>query len=447
MRVMLWTPFYEYDPKRGAATGVQAVVTTLARELHRRGHEAAILATNTSGGGVRVGRDGSGVVQLRADLPELLFPAEPAALALARQQVVDLAESWPPDVVNVHYVSWSAPLAVDLAAALHKPLVASLHGSDTHTHPYRSPMRRELLARVMGAAAAVTVPSHALREALWRLGAEVAHVSQAARVIANGVALPKPSTEGRQRSAALAPYILGVGRLTPVKGFDLLIRAFRELARDFPAHRLVIAGEGHDRAKLEDLIRADGLTERVSLLGRVSQSYLASLYTAADIFVLSSRDEGFGLVLAEAMGSGCPVLATAVGAAADLLRHDETAWLVPPQDARALSNGVRLLLTDPQRRARLASAGRKLAHGILTAEAMVDAYVQLFTEILGQQRPGRPAAGAVPLAATEASGEHVTLHVRTSVSDAEPGHHLHQVAGALVADNPPWVDVRCLPDA
>ncbi len=148
-------------------------------------------------------------------------------------------------------------------------------------------------------------------------------------------------------------HVVAIGRLHRQKGFDILIDA---LARQDHDVRLIIIGEGPDRAALEAQVRQLGLSDRVHMPGFIDNPapYLAH----ADLFVLSSRWEGFGHVIVEAMASGLPVVAADCPyGPADILRHGETGWLVPPEDAGALAAAIRLLLNDRDRAQSLAAAG------------------------------------------------------------------------------------------
>lgn len=139
---------------------------------------------------------------------------------------------------------------------------------------------------------------------------------------------------------------LAVGRLTPQKDFPTLIEAFRML-RESQQARLMILGEGEERARLEALVASKGLTAEVSLPGYVENPYAYMSRAAA--FVLSSRWEGLPTVLVEALGCGCPVVATdCPSGPREILRDGEYGALVPVGDAAALCEAMgRVLVTRP----------------------------------------------------------------------------------------------------
>lgn len=152
--------------------------------------------------------------------------------------------------------------------------------------------------------------------------------------------------------------ISAVGRLSPEKGFDLLIRAAARLFESGLDGQVLIAGDGDAGAALQSLAAELGVADRVRLLGYVSDP--RPLYEAADVFVLSSLREGLPNVVLEAMALGVPVVATRIAGVPRLVRDGETGVLVEPGSADALAAGISRVLGDPNGRAALAAAGRRM---------------------------------------------------------------------------------------
>ncbi len=149
------------------------------------------------------------------------------------------------------------------------------------------------------------------------------------------------------------PSLIAVGRLDPRKGFDLLMRAFHQLQAKYPEWQLTILGEGALRSELEDLRSQLQLTDRVHLPGAVTnvREHLAQ----ADLFVLSSRVEGFPMALCEAMACGIPVLATdCLSGPRDIIEDGVNGVLVATEDVAALVTGLDALMSDPTLRQQLA---------------------------------------------------------------------------------------------
>jgi glycosyltransferase involved in cell wall biosynthesis len=141
------------------------------------------------------------------------------------------------------------------------------------------------------------------------------------------------------------PVILSVGRLAPEKGFDILIRAFALLCARRPV-RLVILGEGTQRSELESLVRSLQISEDVALPGYAPNPF--RFMARCKVFVLSSRSEGFGNVLVEALACGAQVVATnCPGGPAEILNNGEYGRLVPVNDPEALANAIETALDHP----------------------------------------------------------------------------------------------------
>jgi GalNAc-alpha-(1->4)-GalNAc-alpha-(1->3)-diNAcBac-PP-undecaprenol alpha-1,4-N-acetyl-D-galactosaminyltransferase len=173
-------------------------------------------------------------------------------------------------------------------------------------------------------------------------------------VIPNAVDAPagdRPARELRQSTDSCL-QLAAMGRLAPQKGFDLLIDAFARAAQDKPNWSLSILGEGPERRRLEEQIRARGLNGRVRLCGWVPDP--AAVLHNCDAFVLSSRFEGFPNALLEAMALGLPSIAVdCPSGPAEIIRHEVDGLLVPMGDIPALTAAIRRLLSDDQLRGRL----------------------------------------------------------------------------------------------
>lgn len=164
---------------------------------------------------------------------------------------------------------------------------------------------------------------------------------------------------------ALAPLVVAVGRLMPVKRFDALIRAMVEVRAQVPSTELVIVGEGAERERLEDLVDELDAGEWVHLVGRLSDEALVELYRSAWVVTSASVAEGWGMTLTEAAACGTPAVVTDIGGHRDAVAHGTSGLLAPPGE---LAGALVTALRDHELRARLAVGARERATA-LTWEA------------------------------------------------------------------------------
>lgn len=235
--------------------------------------------------------------------------------------------------------------------------------------------RRVLTRRLALRWSAVALPSQTLTRIateVWRLPREHIHY------IPNGIDLTRFS--GVRDSSVAAgwagdgPVIGTVAALRVEKNLSRLVRAFARVTRTMPA-RLVIAGDGPDRASLEALTAALGLGGQVSFLGHIADP--APLYAGFDVFALSSDTEQMPISVIEAMAAGLPVVGTDVGDVRAMLAAENGAT-IGPRDEAALAANLLILLQDAPERARIGAANRAKAAREFDQERMFAAYAALF---------------------------------------------------------------------
>lgn len=175
-----------------------------------------------------------------------------------------------------------------------------------------------------------------------------------------------------------APLLLGLGRLHRNKGFDVLLRAVKEI----PGAHLWLAGTGEEEAALKRLAGDIGIAKRVRFLGW--REDVAALLAACDVFVCSSRHEPLGNVVIEAWSAGKPVVAARATGPAGLIRDGETGLLVPVDDVVALSVAIKRVLAEAGLRARLAEAGRRAYEAEFTEAQVVAQYRAFFERVAAE---------------------------------------------------------------
>ncbi|PYT46521.1 MAG: hypothetical protein DMG44_20375 [Acidobacteria bacterium] len=178
--------------------------------------------------------------------------------------------------------------------------------------------------------------------------------------------------------------ILTVGRWLATeryKGMDTLITALPRLLTRWPELQLALAGEGDDRAWLEDLSEQNGVNRHVHFLSGLSSAELAGCYGACEMFALPSRGEGFGLVYLEAMARGKPVIGGAHGGAPEIIQDGISGYLVPHGDAIQLATSIETLLADPAHAKEMGARGKQRVE----REFRFNVFAKAFKKILREQ--------------------------------------------------------------
>ena len=204
--------------------------------------------------------------------------------------------------------------------------------------------------------------------------------------IPNGIAaLPNPTVSAAQLRRQLGAtdrdmVILSMARLAPDKGLEYLITAATLLLRSERQFRIVIAGDGPVRARLEELALNLGVADRVNFLG--FREDVSDLLAACDLVVLPSLREGLSIALLEAMAAGKPIIATSIGSHRELASQAEIARLVPPADAPALCEAILQVWRDPTLRTRLGATARTLFESYYSEDRMLNSYKQLYFDLV-----------------------------------------------------------------
>ncbi|MCS6865433.1 MAG: glycosyltransferase [Gemmataceae bacterium] len=207
-----------------------------------------------------------------------------------------------------------------------------------------------------------------------------------------GTSLPD---DGSANRSPITEVVLAAGRLSPEKGFTVLLEAARTICAAAATAGIVIFGEGSLRGVLEARIAELGLTGRVVLPG--FRADLDTLIAAADVVVLPSFTEGLPNVALEASAAGVPVVATAVGGLPEVVSDGETGTLVPPGHPAALAQAVLELLRDPALRSCFGQAGRLRMQELFSFNTQAQSYLRLFQNLKPNPLPVRlPWGMALP---------------------------------------------------
>ena len=362
MRIMVVTD--QYAPMVG---GVPTVTRTLALGLAERGHTVALLAPSPGWRG-RLGADEQVSVTYQGSVPWPWYDAMRLARVSSRAARA-LITAFAPDVTHIHSPVTLGVMARRGSHRLRIPVIYTNHYLPANVRPAskRRPRVFDALfySYVVGFSnrcSHVTAPTATALRLLRDQGLRVP-----SRVISNGIDLgtysPGPADQRIRDRYGLPPgrpLILSVGRLSPEKRVDVLLDAAAQLTQEA---QVAIAGTGPDETRLRARAEQLGLTGRVRFLGFVPGPDLPGLYRLADVFTIASEAELQSLVTMEAMATGLPVVAADAGALGELVTRGRNGFLFSPGRADEMAAYLDILVSDPARRAEMATASLRIISG------------------------------------------------------------------------------------
>lgn len=364
-------------------------VESLAREVARSGAFVTVLAPHAEGLAEVEERDGVSVrrfhywwermerVAYGDGIPSNIRTDWRAALALPafavrlRRKVAQFAVA--SDVVHVQ---WGPTAALAGPALAGKPVVLTLHGSDTTLARRGGIWRRLLEAGLARATRVIAVSSEQVEflsaEGLWQGPVDILPSGVSAELL----------DRARPGHADGEPFTyLFAGRLVEAKGVRELLDAFARVAASRPGVRLLVAGAGPEEGRLRERAVAAGLDDRVRFLGAVPHERALDAISSADAFVLPSHGEGSPLSVTEALALGTPVVATRVGALPELLGGE--GLLVEVGDTDGLAGAMGRLADEPGLRERLSAEGRVRVRERYTWPTIAEKTLRVYREAAG----------------------------------------------------------------
>ena len=314
-----------WKPRKGG------IVTHVENLVKRSKNESLILTYND-----RSQRDTPGVIRAPYINLPILRGASFAVTSFFKALGIDF------DIIHAHYAVPQGFAGVLIKKAKRKPLVLTVHGSDL-TVLGGSRFTRPILKWVFNNSDRIIAVSRYMEGLITGLGVEKEKV----RVIYNGVEPENPAKGDEKR-------MVFIGALVRQKGADIAITAFKELKEKHGDSKLLIVGDGPERKRLERLSRELGLTD-IEFRGYVED--INGVFTAKSILVLPSREEGFGMVLLEAMARGVPVIAAKTGGIVEIVADGENGLLFTKEDPGSLADATARIFEDGLLKERLIKGG------------------------------------------------------------------------------------------
>ena len=284
----------------------------------------------------------------------------------------------PVDLIHAHAPLPAGHAAMLLSTELNLPYVVSVHGLDafsTEQVKGRSGQWCARIARrVYQRSKRVICISEAVREAVLQGMGNGCRTS----VVYNGVD-PKVFSPA-ESSKAEDLRLLSVGNLIPIKGHDVLLRAFTQIAPEFPSLTLDVIGDGPERKRLNQLAHELGVSNRVQLLGRQSRQKVTEAMRRCTVFALPSSYEGLGCVYLEAMSSGRPAIACRGQGISEIIRQGVNGFLVGPGNDKELALVLGMLLRDEQKRQNIGAAARDAILDRFTLKQQAEHLARIYRE-------------------------------------------------------------------
>lgn len=382
MRVLLLN--YEFPPAGG---GAGFATLNIARELVRKGVHVDILTSridNERDGDIVDGARVFRVTSWRKGIHDCGFVGAYSFVGFAAMKRRNLHNSTKYDLEHFFFSLPTGALTFAPVPGKAPPYIVSLRGSDVPGYdPFNkklTTMHRLLMPatkRIWRKASSVVALSNGLREIAMRTAPTIDM-----KVVSNGMNIEK-FTPGRPRireSAGDPLRLLTVTRLLERKGVHHLLEAIAKPTRLNVTLRIVGSGsyEDHLRMKTEEL----GLTEHVTFDGFVNTDKLPALYREADVFALPSQTESFGLVFAEAMACGLPIVATTVGGIPELITSGKEGILVNPDEPGLVRAAIEQMLSDDTARIEMGKAGRQRIEDRYTWSRIADQYLEIYKQCI-----------------------------------------------------------------
>ena len=361
--------------------GSGAVAAELGKQLARRGHSVHFVSYRLP---FRLGGFQENVRFHEVDVTTYsLFEYPPHDLALAAK-MAEVSRNENLDLLHVHYAIPHA-IAGFLAQAMLGPrapkLVTTLHGTDI-TLVGQDGSFMEITRFGIERSDGVTAVSEFLR----KMTIEEFGVTRDIEVITNFVDLARHCAGGAapDRSAFANPgdkILLHMSNFRPVKRVPDIVRVLERVQREVPAVLLMV-GDGPERAAAQALARRLGVADRVRFLGR--QDQIEEITATADLYLLPSELESFGLSALEAMACGVPVIGSDAGGLPEVVKHGETGYLLPVGDVEGMAARAVEILRDDKLRREMGAASRRRAEALFGAERVVPQYERYYERVLGR---------------------------------------------------------------
>ncbi|MBV9212181.1 MAG: glycosyltransferase family 4 protein [Actinobacteria bacterium] len=322
-----------------------------------------------------------GVPIRRLDVSGAFKSRDAVLLASICREVTTICREWDPDLIHVAFTPPTGFLAFASRLRRIAPLLVSVHG----WWPALEESNPTATRRAIVEADWVTAVS---RSCLDGIRAFEPAVTERSSWVLNGL---EPDPTPPRPLPYDPPVVVGAGRLSQEKGFDVLVRAFAGLRKQFPDARLVLAGRGISEDSLHALVAELGVADSVDFRGWVRRDDIPALLEEATVVAVPSREEGFGMTALEAATRARPVVATRIGGLPEVVEDGVTGVLIDQDSPDQLHAAMHSLIADRAHATELGEAARRRAEQLFSRERLLSEHVDLYRRL--GARAAEPAVG------------------------------------------------------
>jgi glycosyltransferase involved in cell wall biosynthesis len=265
------------------------------------------------------------------------------------------------DIIHSHFADHAGLAGVLISKLLKKPFVLTSHGYDIYYNKkigygYGNKLPSRFLLRfIFKIPNRITVASKSLKNQLKKFNID----SRKIQIIHNGINLDFINEDNNKNKIKKSFVILTVANLLPIKNIGYMIEAMPYILEKIPEAKYIVVGEGPDRKNLEKIIEKRKLSNNVILVGELSNNDLKNYYSIADVFVLPSIHEGFGIVKLEAFAFSIPVIVTDGGGIVEGIEDGKNGFIIPLRQPKKLANAVITILAKPELKKKMGQKGKE----------------------------------------------------------------------------------------
>ena len=353
--------------------GAEVLAAEFCSKMIKRGHKIIIVTSHGAGNHPDLSFH-RGIPVYRFAFHKPLADRNIREMLKVRKKISELKITFRPDIVHLSDITPDSLYHLQTAHIAPAPILITIHGLPMFSGN-KEFGNNNLTTKALQSADWIVAVSKATKAEIIEL---FPSVSSNLSVIHNGLQMPELKPQPIPFSP---PRLLCIGRLVPLKGFDLAIKAFVPIAERYPNSKLTIAGDGPARKELEHLRHELRVNEAVKFLGSVDPQKIPELINQNTLLIMPSTYESFGLVAVQAAQMERPIVATNVGGLKEVILHNQTGLLVNNHDQKSLTENIVYLLENPKIAAKMGKNAREHVSQLFGFDRFIYEYESLYSRL------------------------------------------------------------------